>query len=318
MTALWAMAAGLIAVCGLGLVLIGVAQARAARRKRIAEALDLALATETTPTQALALAFERTVKWAEGRTEGTPLRERLLVRLERSRVSLRPTEFLLIWAAAAALPAAAGALFGGLVPALGLGLLGALIPPAVLARRASTWRRDFEAQLPDVLDLVASSMEAGHSLLTALQLVGQDAAEPMGSEVLRVLSETEVGRPLLEALDAMALRLDVQDLDWTVEGIRIQSEVGGRLSEMLRTLASFMRAREEVRRELRALTAEGKLSAYVLGGLPILMLLFMTLAAKSYVATLYSTRAGQLMLGVAAVLMVGSGLVMRKIVDVEV
>jgi tight adherence protein B len=103
-----------------------------------------------------------------------------------------------------------------------------------------------------------------------------------------------------------------------VEGIRIQSEVGGRLSEMLRTLATFMRAREEVRRELRALTAEGKLSAYVLGGLPIMMLLFMSVSAKSYIRPLYTETAGQVMLGFAAVLMVGSGLVMRKIVDVEV
>jgi tight adherence protein B len=140
----------------------------------------------------------------------------------------------------------------------------------------------------------------------------------MGSEINRVLSETEVGRPLLEALDAMARRIDIQDLDWTVEGIRIQSEVGGRLSEMLRTLATFMRAREEVRRELAALTAEGKLSAYVLGGLPILMLLFMSLAAKTYVRTLYVTTAGRFMLATAAVLMVGSALAMRKIIDVEI
>jgi tight adherence protein B len=161
-------------------------------------------------------------------------------------------------------------------------------------------------------------MEAGHSLLTALQLVGEDAAEPMGSEINRVLAETEVGRPLLEALDAMALRLDIQDLDWTIEGIRIQSEVGGRLSEMLRTLAGFMRARVEVRRELAALTAEGKLSAYVLGGLPIVMLLFMSVAAKDYVSTLYTTGAGRFMLGAAAVLMAGSALAMRKIIDVEV
>jgi tight adherence protein B len=116
----------------------------------------------------------------------------------------------------------------------------------------------------------------------------------------------------------MARRIDLQVLDWTVEGIRIQSEVGGRLSEMLRTLASFMRAREEVRRELRALTAEGKLSAYVLGGLPILMLLFMSVAAKSYIRPLFHETAGLAMLGTAAVLMVGSGLAMRKIVNVEI
>jgi tight adherence protein B len=242
----------------------------------------------------------------------------MLVRLERARVSLRPEEYFLLWAGAVVVPAALAGLAGGLLWAVLLAVVGGLLPPVVLSRRATTWRRSFEAQLPDVLDLVASSMEAGHSLLTALQLVGEDAQEPIGSEVNRVLSETEVGRPLLEALDAMARRIDIQDLDWTVEGIRIQSEVGGRLSEMLRTLATFMRAREEVRRELRALTAEGKLSAYVLGGLPVLMLLFMSFAAKSYIKPLFTQTAGQFMLGAAAALMIGSGFAMRKIVDVEV
>lgn len=311
-------AAVLLALAGMGLVGWGIAQGNAARRRRVAEALDLTLAQDVKPTAALALAFERSVKWAENRTEGTPFREKMLVRLERARVSLRPEEFFLLWAGAIAVPALAGALVGGLLWGLLLGVVGAVVPPGVLARRTTTWRRDFEAQLPDVLDLVASSMEAGHSLLTALQLVGEDAAEPMGSEINRVLSETEVGRPLLEALDAMTRRIDIQDLDWTVEGIRIQSEVGGRLSEMLRTLASFMRAREEVRRELRALTAEGKLSAYVLGGLPVLMLLFMTVAAKSYIRPLFHETAGLFMLATATVLMIGAGLAMRKIVDVEV
>ncbi|MCU1603270.1 MAG: Bacterial type secretion system protein domain protein [Frankiales bacterium] len=307
-----------VAVLGMGLVGFGLSQASSTRRQRVADALDLTLSQETKPTAALALALERSVKWAESRTEGTPFRERMLVKLERARVTLRPEEFLLIWAGAVVGPAVVGLVFGGLLWGAVLAVIGALVPPAVLSRRTTTWTRDFEAQLPDVLDLLASSMEAGHSLLTALQLVGEDAAEPMGSEVNRVLSETEVGRPLLEALDAMSRRIDVQDLAWTVEGIRIQSEVGGRLSEMLRTLAGFMRAREEVRRELRALTAEGKLSAYVLGGLPILMLLFMSFAAREYIKPLFTQTAGQIMLGFAAVLMIGSGLAMRKIVDVEV
>ena len=300
-------------VLGLGLV-----QARTARRRRIAEALDLELAMNSSPTQALALTLEKTLAWANRRTEGTPWNERMLVRLERARVNLRPTEYVAAWVGCAVLSALVGAVVGGVPAAVVLGLIGVALPPLVLARRLTVRRRQFEAQLPDVLDLAASSMEAGHSFLTALQLVADGAPEPMGSEVQRVLSETEMGRPLLEALDAMARRLDIRDLDWTVEGIRIQEEVGGRLAEMLRTLAGFMRAREEVRRELRALTAEGKLSAYVLGGLPVLMLLFMVVSAKSYVQPLFDMSTGRILLGVIALLMGGSALVMRKIIDVEV
>ncbi|HUR51186.1 MAG TPA: type II secretion system F family protein [Mycobacteriales bacterium] len=309
-----------LVLLGIGVAVVGVgaAQARGARRRRVAEALDLQLATDVRPTQALALTLERTLAWADRRSQGTPWNERMLVKLERARVSLRPAEYVALWCASAVVGALLGALLGGVPAAAVLGLLGAAAPPLVVARRTTTRRRAFEAQLPDVLDLAASSMEAGHSLLTALQLVAEDAAEPMGPEIQRVLAETEVGRPLLEALDALARRLDLRDLDWTVEGIRIQEEVGGRLSEMLRTLAGFMRAREEVRRELRALTAEGKLSAYVLGLLPILMLLFMVLSAKSYVQPLFTMGSGRILLGVMALLIGGSALVMRKMIDVEV
>jgi tight adherence protein B len=308
----------LLVLLGVGVVGIGMVQARQARRRRVAEALDLELAVSSSPTEALALTLEKSLAWANRRTEGTPWNERMLVRLERGRVSLRPAEWVAAWFGSALVGVLVGAVLGGLPAAVVLGLLGAATPPLVLARRGTVRRRAFESQLPDVLDLAASSMEAGHSFLTALQLVAEGAPEPLGSEVQRVLSETEMGRPLLEALDAMARRLDIRDLDWTVEGIRIQEEVGGRLAEMLRTLAGFMRAREEVRRELRALTAEGKLSAYVLGALPILMLLFMVLSAKSYVQPLFSMGSGRVLLGVMAFLMGGSALVMRKIIDVEV
>ncbi len=307
----------LLVLVGVGLIVFGIVQARSQRRTRIANALDLELAKDGAATPLTVLAFERAIHWAETRTEGTPWRERMVVRLERSRVTLRPAEYIALWVALAVVGFAAGLVFSLVGAAVGL-LVAAVLPPLVLARRAVSRQHALEAQLPDVLDLAASSMEAGHSLLTALQLVAEDAAAPLGPEIARVLSETEVGRPLLEALDAMALRLDVPDLNWTVEGVRIQSEVGGRLSEMLRTLSTFMRAREEVRRELRALTAEGKLSAYVLGALPILMFGFMTLSAGAYVRALFVEPAGRALLGGAIVLMIGSGLAMRKIVNVEV
>lgn len=309
-----AMAAVLL---GVALVVTGLVQARSRHRARIALALDMELAKDGAASHATVLAFERAIRWAETRTAGTPWRERMVIRLERGRLTLRPAEYVALWVALAAVGLGIGLLFSPVAAAMGL-LVGAALPPLVVARRATSRRRDLEAQLPDVLDLAASSMEAGHSLLTALALVAEDAADPLGPEIARVLSETEVGRPLLEALDAMALRLDIPDLNWTVEGVRIQSEVGGRLSEMLRTLASFMRAREEVRRELRALTAEGKLSAYVLGALPILMFGFMALSARAYIEVLFVETAGQILLAGAVVMMIGASLAMRKIVNVEV
>jgi tight adherence protein B len=310
-------AAVLLLLAGASFVAGGIASARAAHRRRVAELLDFELSNDGKAAPATVSLYEKVARWTESRTHKLPWTERQVVRLERARIALRPHEFLMLWVGAGVVGAAAGVVLLGLIGLVALGVLGAAVPPLVVSLRTRSWRRRFEAQLPDVLDLAASSMEAGHSLLTALQLVAEDADEPIGTELQRVLAETQVGRPLLDALDAMATRLDCPDFTWTVEGVRIQLEVGGRLAEMLRTLASFMRAREEVRRELRALVAEGKLSAYVLAALPVLMFLFMRFAAPSYVATLWTTGVGRLMLAGAGALMVGAAFVMARIVRLE-
>jgi tight adherence protein B len=312
-----ALAAALFVLAGAVLVVSGAGARRASRQRRVEELLDFSLSADGPASAQTMSLYEKVARWTESRTAKLPWSERQTVRLERARIALRPAEFLLLWIVCAAVGSVVGVLLLGWVGLLAFGLVAAALPPAVVARRTRSWRRRFEAQLPDVLDLAASSMEAGHSLLTALQLVAEDADEPVGTELQRVLAETQVGRPLLDALDAMATRLDCPDFTWTVEGVRIQLEVGGRLAEMLRTLASFMRAREEVRRELRALVAEGKLSAYVLGALPVLMFLFMRFAAPEYVATLWTTGVGKLMLGVAVLLMAGAAGVMARIVRLE-
>lgn len=312
-----AVAALLLLLAGGAFVAYGVRAARAAHRRRLAELLDFTLSDDAPVTPATVNLFEKVARWTETRTAKLPWSERQTVRLERARIALRPAEYLLLWAGSCAGLALLGVVLLGPVGLVAFGIVGGVVPPLVVSRRAKSWRRKFEAQLPDVLDLAASSMEAGHSLLTALQLVAEDADEPIGTELQRVLAETQVGRPLLDALDAMARRLDCPDFTWTVEGVRIQLEVGGRLAEMLRTLSSFMRAREEVRRELRALVAEGKLSAYVLAALPILMVFFMKLVAPDYVSTLWTTSTGRGLLLVAIVLMSGAGAVMARIVRLE-
>ena len=310
-------AAVLLVLAGAVFVTGGVLSSRGPRRRHIQELLDFELATEGKASPETVSLFEKVTRWTESRTEKLPWSERQTVRLERARIALRPAEFLLVWVGAGALGALLGFVLLGFSGAMSFGAFGAAIPPAVVARRTQSWQRRFEAQLPDVLDLAASSMEAGHSLLTALQLVAEDADEPISTELGRVLAETQVGRPLLDALDAMAVRLDCPDFTWTVEGVRIQLEVGGRLAEMLRTLSGFMRAREEVRRELRALIAEGKLSAYVLGALPVLMLVFMRFAAPDYVSELWTTGAGRVMLAVAILMVAGASAVMARIVRLE-
>src|SRR5947208_6352918 len=101
----------------------------------------------------------------------------------------------------------------------------------------------------------------------------EESEPPLSEEFARVVSETQLGDPLVDALDRMAQRLQVRDLTWVVQAIRIQQTVGGKLADLLHTLADFIRSREEIRREIQVLTAEGRLSAWMLGALPLLLLL---------------------------------------------
>ena len=122
----------------------------------------------------------------------------------------------------------------------------------------------FERQLPDTLTLLASSLRAGFSLMQGLEAVAQEISDPMQKELQRVFTEVRLGRPVEDALGDAADRMDSNDLRWTVMAIRIQREVGGNLAVLLDTVADTMVKRERIRRELRALTAEGRLSAIVL------------------------------------------------------
>ncbi len=140
---------------------------------------------------------------------------------------------------------------------------------AYLDRRLAKRTRAFEEQLPPTLGLIASSLRSGHTLLRSIDMMVEESPPPMSEEFERVLAETRLGLPLMDALDRMAERVELDDFEWIVHAIRIQQSTGGKLADLLFTLAEYMRAREEVRREVRVLTAEGRFSAYVLIALPI-------------------------------------------------
>jgi tight adherence protein B len=110
----------------------------------------------------------------------------------------------------------------------------------------------------------------------------EESPPPISEEFARVVSETQLGGSLVDALERMATRLDIRDVDWVVQAIRIQQSIGGRLADLLQTLSEFIRAREEVRREVLVLTAEGRISAWILGGLPIALFLAVQVIDPGY------------------------------------
>jgi tight adherence protein B len=165
---------------------------------------------------------------------------------------------------------------------------------------------------------MASSLRAGHSFLQAIDTVSKEIQEPAASEFVRVVAEIRLGRPVEEALEAMADRVGSPDFRWAVLAVNIQREVGGNLAEILDTVADTLRERATMRRQVKVLTAEGRLSAYVLVALPFAIALYMTAVNPDYIGLLVTTTLGLFMLGTAAVLIIIGVFWMRKIVNIDV
>jgi tight adherence protein B len=245
--------------------------------------------------------------------------DKLDAKLEAAGVSLRSGEFVVITVVAAMVGAILGAaffrtlIFAGIVGAV------AAAGPRVALKVALDRRADkLREQLPDVLTIMASSLRAGHSFLQSLDTVAKEISQPARDEFARVVAEVRLGRPVEDSLEALADRVGSADFRWAVLAVNIQREVGGNLAEILDTVSDTLRERAMMRRQIKVLTAEGRLSAWVLTLLPIGIGLYMFSVNPDYIGVLFTDRLGWVMLGVAVVLM-GLGILwMRKIVDIDV
>jgi tight adherence protein B len=255
---------------------------------------------------------------AQGLVQRTGTEASATLRLDRAGMAFRAGEWLVLQLAIAVGTAVVLALVGGSLWWALLGLvLGVVVTESYVRIRVRRRLRSFERQLPDVLTLVASSISTGFSLHQSLDAVAQDAADPVSTELYRALAETRIGAELTDALDRLAYRMNSENMRWTTMAIRIQQHVGGNLAETLRTTATTLREREQLRRMVRGLSAEGRLSAYILIGLPIALFGYMLLTNHDYIALLWTTVLGWLMLVVAFVGMVVGNFWMSRVVKVE-
>lgn len=239
------------------------------------------------------------------------------VTLERAGWPLRPAEFGVGVVGAVCVAALVGAVAISVLAGLVFAVVAGIVPVFLLYRKAERLGQKADEQLPDVLSQLAASLRTGHSISQALEAAGEQTEAPLGPQFTRVVAETQVGRTLDDALVAMAERVGSTDLRWTVRAMMIQSRTGGSLAGVFEVLAEFMRDREEVRREVRALTADGRISAWVLGLLPFFVLGALLVMSPDYLLPLLSPR-GFLMIGVAAGLMAFGLVLIRKMVRVEV
>jgi tight adherence protein B len=234
--------------------------------------------------------------------------------LERAQIPLRPGEFVIIVIGGALGIAALLLLFLGSAPLAAAGaIIAILVTARMVRRRVSKRRKAFSAQLPDALSLVASSLSAGHTFLRAVQMMCEESAPPLSEEFGRLVAETRLGYNVTEALERMSGRLQIRDLDMVVQAIRIQQTVGGKLADLFHTLSDVIRARDEVKREVNILTAEGRMSAYVLAGLVPALFLMMRVMNPAYIEPLYAGTGLIILIGCGVSVVVGVLVILRMV-----
>jgi tight adherence protein B len=245
---------------------------------------------------------------------------KIATRLEAAGMALKSSEWLLLHIGIAFGAGILGLLLGGGKPLFVLVFLalGAIGPWVYLVVKQSRRLKAFDSGLADSLQLMSGSLSAGLSLAQSLDTIVREGQEPITSEFKRVIVESRLGVGLEDALEGVAERMQSLDFKWVVMAIRIQREVGGNLAELLNTVSATLREREFLRRHVKALSAEGRLSCWILGGLPPVFLLYLTLAKPTYVHPLFSTLIGGVMLGMMAVLLTVGIFWMSKVAKVDV
>ena len=239
--------------------------------------------------------------------------------LERSDVPLRAAEFFWIMIGAGIVAAILLTMLGAPFFLVLLALpLGAALPYVFLRFKAARRLRAFDDQLPDLLMTMAASLRAGHTFRQAMQSVVEEAEEPASSEFKRVLIETGFGRPMDQALSDMAGRLSSNNFDYVISVVSIQREVGGSLANLFDMVSETVRQRQQFSKKVRGLTAMGRMSAYVLIALPFFVGFMISLLNPEYMAPLFTTSAGRILILMGITGMIVGSYLLKKIVSFRV
>lgn len=192
------------------------------------------------------------------------------------------------------------------------------VPFLYLINKKSKRMKKFQAQLPEALDMMARSLRAGHAFSTGMKLASDEFDDPLGTEFGFTLDEINFGLGLTDALKHLVNRVDCPDLNFFAVSVILQRETGGNLAEIMQNIAHLIRERYKFYGKVRTLAAEGKLSMWVLISLPFFVAGAVYIVNRTYIMTLFTEHVGKIMCGVALILMIIGGFVMRRIVDIDV
>jgi tight adherence protein B len=308
----------LLSACLVAFAIVAVASGwrRGTLRRRMAEFVSMPVPEKERPAGVLA---DRVEGGTERLLEGTRWWGRFVAQLELAGISSAPERiilfafigtFLTIWLMSV--------IFHSLLLALVLGLL---VPFAVrwwIKRKVDRKRKQFAEQLPDNLQVLASALRAGHSFIGALSVVVEDAPEPSRSEFRRVVADEQLGVPLEDALHVVVERMESRELEQVALVAAVQRQSGGNTAEVLDRVTETIRERFELRRTVQTLTAQGRLSRWIVSFLPLFLLIVISIINPGYMHVLYASTGGRIALAVAALFVVAGSLVIKRIVNIRV
>jgi tight adherence protein B len=318
-----ALLAAVLVGAGLAIAVVAIIMRVRTRQRSLAQILDDTMGTAQVPVEVVSESPERgelsalTVRIAGifGRIDTSGALEQ---RLDRASIPLRSGEYLVISAGAACLLAVvAGILMGNIIGSLIAIAVVVMVAWYIPTYRSNKRIKKLQEQLPDALSLLAASVEGGQTFQRSIDMYRRDARPPLATELDRVMAEVAVGSDLVVALENMAERSGVEDLKWAVEAVRIQQSTGGRLAPILHTLAAFMRTRQEVRREVQTLSAEGRMSGYVLFAIPLFLVVALEMKDPSYLDPMLHGAGLIVLIGTAGLMALGFWIV-RRMVNIKV
>jgi tight adherence protein B len=325
-----------IAAVAIFLIAVGISLARGgsdvnARLERYAST-KAATPTGGQPTLAESLQASAAMAQLNKVVEQRDFGANLAREIARADLKLKVSEYLMIWVGTAIgvpvlmvlLSAGVPTLRNPIVLLIGA-LIGFMLPRFWLGRRKSSRINAFNKQLPDTITLIANALRAGSSFLQAIELVVRESRPPISTEFGRVIREVNLGLAFDVALENMVRRVRSDDLELMATAISIQHTVGGNLAEILDSIAFTIRERVRIKGEIRTLTAQQRLSGYVVGFLPIGLAGFLFIAAPQFMSPMFDPRvsviglpAGVIILFVGGFMMFLGFMVIRRIVDIEV
>ena len=318
-----AIAAAVLIGGGLALAAVAIIMRVRTKQRTLAEILDDTMGAAPVPVEIVSESPERgelaaltvRISGVFGRIDTSGALEQ---RLDRASIPLRSGEYIGICSGIGVLLA----VVAGVITRTPIASVVALALVAVVAWYLPNYKagkkvKQIQEQLPDALSLMAASVEGGQTFQRSIDMYRRDARPPLSAELDRVMAEVAVGSDLVGALENMAERSGVEDLKWAVEAVRIQQSTGGRLAPILHTLADFMRTRQEVRREVQTLSAEGRMSGYVLFAIPLFLVGALELKDPSYLNPMLHGVGLIVLIGTAGLMGVGF-MIVRKMVNIKV